>query len=530
MSSNNRRDNEDPFGSTSPFGASGNDNPFGATGFNDNPFGASTVNDSPFGASGNDNPFGATSNNDNPFGAPADPFGASNAAAVDPFGASAAPSHVVPNPFGAAPAAAHVVPNPFGAAPPADPFAIGNDAGEAAAHVVPNPFGAFGGGGAAPADPFAIGNDADPPAHVIANPFGAFGGAAAAAPPAAAAANENPFAFGNAAGGGMFAGLGAAVANLAANPFGIANGGPVEDANLDLSQHSLGETFLSAHMTRIAQDTSMQLTEEERRWTQELKAAVDASEDVKSLTDMELAQQALTHNGHVLNALLSIKSMQEFRKMYGIDDTKEQGLQCLQALFDQQDAMFLEIDLNPQTQEASIVVDVREFCPRKATAIIEGKPADHSWTTLVRGYYYLSRVAQPSLASIRHGLFLVVDCDGVGWSNFDNELDQRLHAELLSHLPMNYKKTMCYGTAMVSNIWWGLTKRLWSEQFRNVLELGCKLVDTDPSRPPRRLATMYRQPDLETVRRKMERRAMELLQTRENNDEEFTLAPVSATS
>ena len=420
------------------------------------PFGASG-NESPFGASGNDSPFGASGNNDNPFGA--DPFAIANAFDEQQQEQEAPPpAHVVPNPFGAAAAAAVAV----------DPFAIGNDAG----HVVPNPF-AFG----------AVNNDNDNDTGgpvVVPNPFGAaaagaagnvddpfaFGNAAAAAAPNNMNAVANPFGF-----GGAMAGV------FAHNPFGIANDEPAAHQDeLDLSQHSIGETFLASHMTRLrSEQTSMLLSEEEQRWAKELKAACVASKDLNKICDMEIAQQALTHQGNVLNALLSIRALQEFRTSHDINDTPKQGIQALQALMEQQEGVFLDLDTNPQTQEPVLVMDLQAFQPHKALQVVPGRTADHNWKVLARGIYYLHKATQSSLAAVRHGLFLVVDCDGVGWENFSSEVDNRLHAELLQHLPMNWKKVMAYSTALVANVWYGLTKRLFSSQFCSKLEKGMSI-------------------------------------------------------
>jgi hypothetical protein len=339
-------------------------------------------------------------------------------------------------------------------------------------------------------DPFGFhAEEAAAPAHVVPNPFG----------------------FGEAAGGVV-------------NPFGIANDGPAGDQDdLDLSQRSVGETFLQGHMTRLAEKTSMHMSREEQRWARELKAAVEASNDIPHISDMQVAHQAIVHQGNVFNALLSIKALHEFRRIYQIQDTPEEGLQTLQALSEQQPGFFLDLETNPQTQETSLVVDLQAFQPHKALAIQPGKPADHSFQVLARGVYYLHKATAPSLAAARNGLFLVVDCDNVGWDNFHSELDQRLHAELLQHLPLQWKKIMAYSTALVASVWWGLSKRMFSRQFCSNLEKGCRLVDTDPSRPPRRIADMYRQPDLKTVQARFLRSAQQLLHIRETNEQDFSI-------
>lgn len=467
------------------------------------------------------------------------PFGFGNG---DPFGFGGGGNNNADD-------AAHVVPNPFGFGggnddgnAAADPFAFGG--GNDAAHVVENPF-AFGGAAAAPAnnDPFAFGNQdaAAAPAHVVANPFG-FGNQDDDAAAAPGHVVENPFAFGfggpaqdnnddaalNVVANPFDLGFGApgAVAAAAANPFGFGNDGAQDDQE----PASLGESFLTGHMARLSECTSMKLSRDEQRWAKELKAAVEASNDIPHITDMEVAQHSIVHDGNVLNALLSIRALEDFKRIYEIQDTPEEGLQAIQALLKQQQGAFLDLETNPQTQETSVVIDLKAFHPNKALRSVPGKPADHSFHVLARGVYYLFKATTSSLAAARNGLFLVVDCDGVGWDNCNNELDQRLHAELLQHLPVQWKKVMAYSSALVASVWWGLIKRMVSKQFSSKLEKGCRLVDTDPSKPPRRIADMHRIPDLKTAQAKLERSAQDLLLLRENNEQEFQIKMAPATT
>ncbi|CAB9504385.1 expressed unknown protein [Seminavis robusta] len=353
------------------------------------------------------------------------------------------------------------------------------------------------------------------------NPFGMepFGGAeAAAADPFGA------FGFGNGGdnGGGPF------LMDDDDHVFGGAV--DAEFQMMDNSQHSIGDLFLSGHVSRCLQEkTSMMLSEEELRWARELKGALEASDMADVLTDMQIAQYAIVADGHILNALQRIHAMVAFQKEYDIDDSVAQGMECIEALLDQQDGVFLDVDTNPQTQESVIVVDVRAFNPKAALSVNRtGKGgAELHWKILARGYYYLYKAAQPSLASVRHGLFLVADCDGMGWENFDLESLQRIHAELFQAYPMRWKSIMAYNTGLVANVCWGLCKRLWSLEFRQALELGCQLVDTDASKPPRRMAEMYQQPNVAAVRKKVLRRVGELLGERDENEDEYDFPLVS---
>jgi hypothetical protein len=299
---------------------------------------------------------------------------------------------------------------------------------------------------------------------------------------------------------------------------------------LENSQNSIGESFLTGLSHRVQESTSMMLSDEEKRWARELQGAVKASEEnnvlVDHLTDMEIVQYALVAEGHVLHALQRIHTLQAFKKAYDIDDTVAQGMECIAALLDQQDGHFLDVDTNPQTQESVIVVDLQAFFPQRALQINNTKcnnGADYHWKVLARGYYYLCRACTPSLASVRHGLFLVADCHGMKWDNFDLECNKRIHAELLGAYPIRYKKVMAYHTALVANVCWGLVKRLASDEVKQAVELGCRLVDTDAAKPPRRMAELYQQPNAKALRQKVLRRVGELLDERDVHEQEYQL-------
>jgi len=345
-------------------------------------------------------------------------------------------------------------------------------------------------------------------------------------------------------------------------------------------------------MTTTAK-AGMQLeTEDERRCAMEIKQAVQASASTNSshdshdnhttstttsttstdlepltplspLTDMEYAQHALVAQGNVFRAMQRIHGMQHFKKLYQIDDTVQQGCQAVQAFLEQQPAFILDVDWNSYNQEPSLVMDMRAFQPARA---FEYTRSNKSWNVLVRGHYYLNKACQPTLASIRKGLLVLLDCDGMEWdTNVNTELDLQLYAELGEHYPRKFKKIKAYNTATAANMWFGLLKRTHTNtiiervynndhhhhhhhnhhlhdlpgrpqqqqheedySFYSATQLGCKLVDVDANRAPRRLTETYlpdskNMKNLEKLERKIVTRVQELLELRDANEREFFL-------
>ena len=358
--------------------------------------------------------------------------------------------------------------------------------------------------------------------------------------------------------------------------------------------------FLSSHfdLERLQNpaQTAMRLNEEERRCALEIEQAVAASSSMSTdsstdsstddstqslslspLTAMQYAQHAVIAQGNVHQAMQRIHGMQHFQQLYEIDDTVEQGVQAVQALLEQQPGYILDVDSNPRDHESTLVMDMRAFHPAKAlqqhtptaSHCTTSKNLHHNWSVLVRGHYYLNRACQPTLASVRQGLVMVLDCDGMEWDkNVNTELDLQLHAELGAHYPRKFQKIQAYNTASVANVWFGLCKRIHSNSnangngntavaiervinqnqdpnihhqrnqdqdhsFYGALQLGCKAVDIDASRAPRRMSEAYLPTNaqdqssslrrVEALQEKILTRVRELLELRHVNETQFEL-------
>lgn len=264
----------------------------------------------------------------------------------------------------------------------------------------------------------------------------------------------------------------------------------------------------------------------ERQWALELKQAVEEdSSRFDPLQDMEYAHHAIVAGGNVAEALTRIEGMQMFKREYHVTDTVEQAMEMLTDVYRQQPGFILHMDICPHTQEGVLVLDLAAFSPAATVASTKEMSSDETWRMHVVGFYYMFKTCQPSLASVREGLFELIECEGVSWTNISMEHENRLHAEMWGYYPLKWKKILAYNTALVANLAWSLIKPLMSEPMKQSLHLGCQLVESDPyyRMAPRRLSQLYLQPNPEIARQHTLMRARDLLAIRFQNEQNFRL-------
>ena len=276
----------------------------------------------------------------------------------------------------------------------------------------------------------------------------------------------------------------------------------------------------------INPDPTMIITQDELRWSLELKLAVMGSEELDNLSDMEYAQHAIIAGGKVEEGLRRIERMQVFRQYYQVDNSIEQGLKYIRALIEQQPGFLLNIDIDLARNEAINVFDCGCFDPNVALSCSASPETGYqdNWKVFACAVYYIKYISQPTLAVVRHGLLELGDFGGYGWSNFSVEVNQKLMDEVISWLPTKWNGLLMYNTGSAANVIMGLCKPLMSESMRNSLHLGCQVIESDGSRNNhRRLSEFYMQPTPEEAQKSLLERAEVLITTRRHNEDTFRL-------
>lgn len=267
----------------------------------------------------------------------------------------------------------------------------------------------------------------------------------------------------------------------------------------------------------------MNTSRKERRWALQLKDAVAKAADVKRglLTDLDYATYALVSRGNLEEALMRIRGVQQFQDYYQIDNSVDQGMFYLKELIRLQPGVILNLDICSLSQEGILALDLGTF---NATRTLESSPEDtfhtsRSWKVHAVGFYYLLRALQPCLASVREGVSLLFDCDGMEEENETWDCAVRLHQEMAFCFPQTLQEILCYNTGYAATLFWSSMKPMLPVQAREVLRLGCQIdVQTiDPCAAPKRLRNLYLVPNREEATHHLLKRAEELLLLREKS-------------
>lgn len=262
---------------------------------------------------------------------------------------------------------------------------------------------------------------------------------------------------------------------------------------------------------------TMSLSAQEHGWALSLKDAIANSPHHQSMSDMWVAQYAIISKGDIPNALHRIQAFQAFEKEYHVDHSVEQGLLQLAGLADISPGLFLSLDVDPVTYEALAVTDMSRLNPQ---AMLE----DHrTWKSTITGFYYYLYASQPTLATVRSGMYGQVDFGGFDWHNLSWEHLQKLSDEVLSLYPVHYSKVLAYNTNALANIMFAMVKKIFPLSLMKALQLGCRIPMTELEEVPRPLSAMYLQPSMEACNLRMMLRAKDLLLLRAKNESNFRL-------
>lgn len=269
------------------------------------------------------------------------------------------------------------------------------------------------------------------------------------------------------------------------------------------------------------QQDAMRITEEERQWALSIKQAANETDELQPLSDFGYVELAMLTRGNTQEALHRMGGLQAFRTEYGINNSPEQGVQCLERTMHLLPGFVLHLDNCPNTNDGILVWDASVCYPETILSIShEGGGADYNWRNYVVAMYYMYYSCQPTLVSIRDGLTLMMDCGQVSWANVSMDFERRMHEELRAFYPLKWKRIMAYNTAVIANIGWSLFKQFMSPHMRESLQLGCQVTGLDSDT---RLRDIFLQPSLEGSRQNILERVRHLIALRNENAGNFAL-------
>jgi len=291
---------------------------------------------------------------------------------------------------------------------------------------------------------------------------------------------------------------------------------------------------------RYGDASGMILTDEERSWASEIKAALrersaDLEIEVDRISDMNIAQIAIVkyrlqpnnNNNNDENdddendddkrmaEVVDIAyKLQCFRDQYRILDTVEDGVASVAAFMDQQEGFLLDVSYLPSLGAFNWSCDYACVNPGALKM-----PAD--WRTFQAGCYYQMLAASMDFRSIRKGLMTLSECDGMDFHNFDMRVFEQLCNEFWDFFPLNYKETVWLNTPLVANICYSVVKKVISKEMADSWRVGEKLQEYDG-----RLDALFNVPNREQARRNLLERMGTYLASRYQNERIFSLPDV----
>lgn len=258
----------------------------------------------------------------------------------------------------------------------------------------------------------------------------------------------------------------------------------------------------------------MEISGHEREWALALKEHIQEQEDFQGipLTDFELVQYAMVDRGDLDKALHRIKKIHELRTKYQIEDTAEQGVQCIKDTMKQQPGFCLHIDQCSRHKHYVQVLDFAKFDPTKVHL-------EKDWKVVLCGMYYLLSSLNPTLSAVRNGHVGIFECEGMGWHNISIDFERRLWHECGSAFPARFHECSWVRTPLVANLFFSLLKPILPKEVSNVVHLGVKFDESFEGR----LDSLFLQPSAEIANQRQLMTIENFLTQRYHNQKYFKL-------
>jgi hypothetical protein len=208
------------------------------------------------------------------------------------------------------------------------------------------------------------------------------------------------------------------------------------------------------------------------------KALMEADPDfAKTISDLEYVQHAIVAKNVVSKALKRIRRLKAFKEEHGISETAtvEETTEMLKRLEDLSPSMFMGFGKDDKGRYVT-TWNYNAFLPAAYQ-----NPED--WKACFSAFYYLFDAMQPDIASIREGIVMIADCEGVGWKNFSLKMEKQAAHLYQDAYPIRIKEMTMLNPPSVFKVIYALCKPFLSKRVKEVLHMNGK-VDEIQNRIP----------------------------------------------
>lgn len=293
-------------------------------------------------------------------------------------------------------------------------------------------------------------------------------------------------------------------------------------------------------LTKRVVNNNMTLTQEERGWASELKAALADRSGMSSrpfLSDFEYVQHVIATKGDKKAAVARIERLELFKIMHGISTCKSSMtvgtmLQVLDKFMDQYPGALLKIDQCPPTASSKHYQNAGYFIAVDMSAILscrDGNSKDPK--SIAEAFHVVNQCLFPHLGAMRVGSTHIAD-----FSNMEMENDEAINRSIASLVnlwngcggchdvyPAPFKEAWLYNTtAKTSAVVTSVCQKVLKQNTLDKIYLGCQMeaggINSNWS-----LKDLYLQPTEREAKRSFLREAGRLLHKRCANEASFSL-------
>ena len=222
-----------------------------------------------------------------------------------------------------------------------------------------------------------------------------------------------------------------------------------------------------------------ELTEEEHGWTKALRDAqfyADA-EFAKTISDFQYAQHAIIAKDQVEKGLKRIRRLQEFKKAHGIADNGSITIEKAKEIIKKMDEKAPGFIMSFGREEKDGEVHGRHVFSMRYDTFLPANFDESDINNFFVGFYLWLEACQPDLESVRKGMAIVCECEGLGWKNFSLDLEKRAAKLYQDAYPIRIKEMSVLHPNRLMKVFYALCKPFLSKRVKEVFNMNVNSED-----------------------------------------------------
>jgi hypothetical protein len=251
------------------------------------------------------------------------------------------------------------------------------------------------------------------------------------------------------------------------------------------------------------------LSDDERRWALQLKAAVESSPQLENLSDLQYVQFALAHSGDMDKMLQRVEGLQEFRHEYKILNTFDDGMAVIFECTKVHPFCLLSVAYDDVTENYGMIYD-------RSRIQLDIIKTHADWRKYLGQLFYVLHSLCPDPLSMRNGIFMIGEHGGMQRSAMSIDKHRILWDHFLSHYPVFFRSIKAFHTNGFANLAYSMMKLFLNREITDRIDVGCQFGTN--------IASLYLLPSPEMSVLRLVRRLEVFLKTRYQNEASFSLS------